>query len=381
MIRVREKSKCTGCSTCALSCPKNCIKMLRDDEGFLYPSVNEAMCVNCGICEDTCPVIRPDANEKTIDNIKAYAAYTKNEDIRKLSSSGGIFTELATAVINSGGVVFGAAFDSDFCVKHISVETVDELEKLRSSKYVQSQIGDTYKEAEKFLEQERCVLFSGTPCQIAGLYKYLKKEYRNLYTQDIICHGVPSPLVWEKYKAEAAKDKLTGVSFRDKRDSWETYSLTMTFDNGEEISQKARNNTYIKSFLSNICLRPSCYECSFKQIARQSDITLADFWGVDEIIPEMYDNKGTSLVIINSSKGDALFGKIKENIEMRSVDISQGIKHNQSMVKSSTPHPNRQKFMKEIKKNDETFSHTFKKHIRVSLTKRIINKITRTIGK
>ena len=380
MIKITEKLKCTGCFSCALSCPKNCIEMTEDNEGFLYPLVDTSACVDCGLCERNCPVITPAESDKTKDDITAYAAFTKDDEIRYNSSSGGIFTEIANVVLDDGGVVFGASFDEEFSVKHIEITQKEDLKKLRVSKYVQSRIGHTYKSAKEYLEQGRGVLFSGTPCQIAGLYSFLGKRYENLITQDIICHGVPSPLVWKKYKKEQ-KGKLTDISFRDKSEGWSTYSVRMSFKDREEFKQKARENEYIKSFLSNICLRPSCYNCQFKDEIRQSDITLADFWGVENVVPEMFDDKGTSLVFVNSKKGEELFEKIKENIIFKEADKDNAVKYNKSMVQSAFLHPNRERFMKQIANKNASFSVILEKNIKISLVKRGLNKIKRIVSK
>lgn len=200
MIQLDKKQTCTGCHACAAKCPKQCIKMISDTEGFWYPQIDEEECINCGLCERVCPIITPIKFEDPFSPM-AYACYNRDEKVRLASSSGGIFTLIAEAVLKQGGVVFGAGFDEDFNVCHQCVERVEDLDKLRMSKYVQSKIGETYREAENFLKENRLVLFTGTPCQIGGLKAYLGKSYDNLITQDIICHGVPSPMVWEDYLA------------------------------------------------------------------------------------------------------------------------------------------------------------------------------------
>ena len=237
MIEIKDKKDCCGCQACVTVCTKHCIAMQADNEGFLYPIVDKSACTNCGLCEKVCPVINQSEPHKPL---KVYAAKNKNEDIRRQSSSGGIFTLLAEKVINEGGVVFGARFNENWNVVHSWTDTKEGIAALRGSKYVQSTIGNTYNEAREFLKQGRKVLFSGTPCQIAGLKKFLRKEYNNLLTVDVVCHGVPSPLVWRKYleevreniraEREAGKNTvsfslndlpvITGISFRDKTHGW-----------------------------------------------------------------------------------------------------------------------------------------------------------------
>lgn len=351
MIRITEKSKCTGCSACSSICPKQCITITADNEGFLYPVVNAELCINCGLCEKVCPIL----NGKTSTNereIKAYAAINNNEEIRLKSSSGGIFTLIAESVIDKGGVVFGAAFDNDFKVIHKYTETKEGLEDFRGSKYVQSVIGETYKQAKNFLESGRIVLFTGTPCQIGGLYSYLGKDYDNLITQDLICHGVPSPMVWRKYleyRESVSRASARRMSFRRKNCGWKTFSVSFEFSNNTEYVAKLTDDPYMQAFLRNLCLRPSCYDCKFKTKHRQADITLADFWGAQNFLPEMDDDKGTSLIIINSDRGKDIFNKISNKTKFSEVNIEEAIKNNSSMIQSVVLPKKRENFIADIK--------------------------------
>ena len=242
MIEIIDKKNCCGCSACAQICPRKCILMQEDDEGFLYPKVDKKSCIDCHLCERVCPVLNQSKPKKPL---KVYASINKDENIRLCSSSGGIFTALAEKVIAEGGVVFGARFDDKWEVVHDYVETKEDLSKFRGSKYVQSRIENCYKEAEVFLKAGRIVLFSGTPCQIAGLILFLKKSYNNLLTVDFVCHGVPSPGVWRRYlKEEIARQcdrkntvlprpisekdtRVTGISFRDKALGWKKFSFAL----------------------------------------------------------------------------------------------------------------------------------------------------------
>ena len=221
MITIKDKSLCAGCSACANICPKKCIEMVADDRGFLYPSVNVSECVQCGLCNKICPFLNP---KEVREDKNAYAAYYKDESVRGLSSSGGLFGCLAEDILNQNGVVFGAAFADDFkSIKHIGIERKEDLPKLYGSKYLQSVIGDSYKSAENYLKADRLVLFVGTSCQISGLKAYLRKDYNNLLTIDVICHGAPSPLVWRDYVAEKEQkygSKIVGANFRNKRFGW-----------------------------------------------------------------------------------------------------------------------------------------------------------------
>ena len=330
MIKITRKEECTGCHACYNVCPKKCIDMNFDEEGFLYPSVDSDKCVECGLCEKVCPIIHTVEIEN--DPI-AIGCYNKDEKIRMESSSGGIFTLISELIIQSGGVIFGAEFDGNFNVRHSYVDNMQDLEKFRGSKYVQSTIGNSYYDAKKFLEQGRQVLFSGTPCQIAGLKRYLQKDYDKLICQDMVCHGVPSTYVWEHYKNFIANGRrISGVKFRDKSTGWKTYSLQIDFDDGSSYKDIGNENSYIKDFY----LRPSCYECKYKTLHRESDITLADFWGIEANEPELDDSRGTSLIFVNSAKGRSYFERIKENIIFKVVDIDKSVTFNPSAFRVST---------------------------------------------
>lgn len=376
MIKITDKSRCTGCHACTSICPQNCIKMTQDEEGFLYPAVDYASCIDCGLCENICPILNPKNNDNTFENIYAYAAHTKNESIRMESSSGGIFSEIASYVISQGGVVFGAAFDDVLQVRHICVEHIEELWKLRGSKYVQSIIGDAYRGAERYLKQGRLVLFTGTPCQIGGLYSYLRHMYENLITQDIICHGVPSPLVWEKYityREKAAASKIQKAFFRNKKYGWKMYSVQFKFLNCTEYLQRFDKDPYMKSFLENLDLRPSCYACAFKNKIRQSDITLADFWGIQNLMPEADDDKGTSLLIINSIKGDKLIKNVKNNLIFWPADFEKAIYYNSSITKAAELPPSRSAFFEDLKEKDFHFME--QKYLKIPFIKKVKSKI------
>lgn len=333
MIDSKDKSLCSGCYTCVNICPKNCILMETDNEGFWYPKVDKKQCIECGLCEQRCPIL----NDMHVENTpKAYACYNLDEKIRKESSSGGIFTLVASNIIDMGGVVYGAAFDSEFEVEHITVTNKEDLYKLRGSKYVQSKIGETYPDIKKLLDQNKLVYFSGTPCQIDGLLCFLNKEYDNLICQDIICHGVPSPKVWKDYvdnKNKEYKGTPVRINFRQKNSGWNLYELSLLYKDSSYNSCH-KEDLYMRAFLSNLILRPSCYNCSSKSLNRNSDITLADFWGINSIDPSMDDDKGTSLIFVNSKKGEELFASIKDNMISKKVDISKAIKYNPSAYQS-----------------------------------------------
>ena len=381
------KDKCVGCFACQSKCPTGCIELKPNKEGFLYPLIDYDKCIECGACNSVCPVLNVKKEEQK--NIKTYAAYVKGEKLRLKSSSGGIFTAIAEKVIENGGIVFGAAFDERFNVMHKYVEAKEELACFRGSKYVQSSIGETYKQAKDFLENGRQVLFTGTPCQIGGLFSYLKKDYENLLTQDFICHGVPSPLVWRKYvehREQVAGANARNITFRGKEKGWKTFSMEFGFNNNTEYTSDLFTDLFIKAFLNNLCLRESCYNCGFKTKYRRSDITLADFWGVEKILPEMDDDKGTSLVLLNSLKGREVFNKISDKLEYAEADFDKAIEYNSAIIKSVTRPIARDFFIKNVKAKrfDKAIIASDKKTEkinRIAVFKSDIATITREKGK
>lgn len=309
MIVLKEKKDCCGCHACLSVCAHKAITMSADHEGFLYPMVDKAACTDCGLCEQVCPVIHQASPSRPL---KVYAAKSKDEAVRQESSSGGIFTLLAEAVIREGGVAFGAKFDEAWNVLHASAENPDEMALFRGSKYVQSVIGDTYREAKNYLKQGRKVLFSGTPCQIAGLKRYLRKEYDNLFTIDVVCHGVPSPIVWQRYLDEMSfKGPIKEIAFRDKTRGWAQYAFRIR--TGEQtLLLPPSENPFMRGFLTDLYLRPSCHDCPARSSKSGSDITLGDFWGIQAVHPDMEDNKGCSAIMIHSTKGQALYDSIEK---------------------------------------------------------------------
>lgn len=379
MISNVQREDCSGCFACASGCPAQCIAMECDDEGFWYPKADTAHCVGCGLCENICPIVH---NKEIHNSPIAYAAYNRDEAARLKSSSGGVFTLLAQQVINSGGVVFGARFTDEFQVVHDYTETAEGLACFRGSKYVQSRIGDSYKQAETFLQNGRVVLFTGTPCQIGGLKAYLHQEYENLICQDIICHGVPSLKVWSKYlqsHESCVGSPIENISFRDKSEGWKKFSLSIGFINGKQYIQNLSKDSMMTAFLKNLCLRPSCYHCAYKTVHRQSDITLADYWGIEQLHPEMDDNKGTSLVIINSEKGAEWFAAVSGRLVYQETDLNKAIRYNTAATEAVKVHPKRAGFFKRI--DTEPFDKAVAICIKESLPMRIKNLMYRVRAK
>lgn len=383
MINIKGNKECCGCHACYSICPKNAITMKEDEKGFKYPIINKTKCIDCGLCEKICPIINRIDDEKK--NIEIYACYNKNAEERINSSSGGIFILLAKKIIKMGGVVFGAELDDNFNVIHSFAETEEDIKKFMGSKYVQSTIGNTYKKAKEFLDEGKYVLFTGTPCQIEGLKSYLQKKYDKLYTQDIICHGVPSPIVWNKYKEY--REKVDGeqpqkIYFRNKDNGWRLYNMKFIYKNGTYMENQTKDS-FIQAFLKNTILRDSCYNCSFKKKYRNSDITIADYWGVQKIHPDIFDDKGTSLVIVNSIKGEKLFHLIKDEMQYQETNLDEALKYNPAMIKSVNKDNNREMFFENIDKLDFdklVKKYTYQPHILekiISNIKAIIKKVIR----
>lgn len=411
MIKILNKQDCCGCSACVQRCPKQCITLHEDEEGFLYPQVDMVTCINCGLCEKVCPVLHQ-AEERA--PLEVYAAKNPNEEIRHESSSGGIFTLLAEQIIDAGGVVFGVKWNEHFEAVHAFTETKEGLAAFRGSKYVQSQVGDTFKQAEKFLKQGRQVLYSGTPCQIAALKLYLRKEYENLLAVDIICHGAPSPGVFRWYLSEeitqeAARQsgekiqfrsslpipsiakadvlareqgfKIEDIRFRDKRVGWKKFSFVLSLKplskvitagekNSVSLSYILHENSFMKGFLRNIYLRPSCYACPAKGGKSGSDITLADYWGIQHLMPKFDDDRGVSALTINTEKGQKAMQTI--DAEIRSTPYDDLCTKNPSLLNSCSIPAKRSHFFATSKKG---FHQRIDDICHVSLKQRIKTKL------
>ena len=347
-----NKKECCGCTACMHVCPVKCIVMQEDEEGFLYPAVEKEKCIHCHKCKKVCPVLNSEnQNTKT----QAFVGYSRNEEIRKQSSSGGVFSVIAEWILEQDGVVFGAAFDENFEVHHISVESKEELAKLRGSKYVQSRLENVYPEVKQYLEMKRKVLFTGTACQIAGLRKYLDKEYESLYTVDVLCHGVPSPKIWRMYLEEMKRQHnalIEKVEFRNKETGWKNYSMNILFSDMQRYCVHFFEDKFMSMFLDNIDLRLSCYECHFKDFPRISDMTIGDSWGIEKYMPDMDNDTGTSIILIHSLKSGIILDAIKKKLIVREARLDEVLPSTADSRRSVEMHPNRKKFWEGVRKGE-----------------------------
>ena len=345
MITLHNKSECSGCGACGQVCPQQCIHYRPDEEGFLYPEIDSARCIQCGLCERVCPMLDTTPLPTPPE---AFACCNPNPSERKESSSGGVFFMLAEAVLEEGGAVFGAALNKEGVVEHICVERSDGLVRLRGSKYVQSRMGDCFKSAKQFLEAGRTVLFSGTPCQLYGLSRFLGKEYENLLAVDVVCMGVPSPGVWARYRLareQAAGGKTVSVSFRDKSTGWRNYSLRMGFDNNTSYTELHQKDPYLSCFGRLLTLRPACHECRFKGENRRADLTLGDYWGIETLYPDMDDGNGVSLVLIRSVCGQAWIKRLQgKGLLCRLAPLEHVYRTHRSLTQSIPPGKRRSEF-------------------------------------
>lgn len=351
MITIENKSDCCGCNACTSACPVQCIVLRDDNEGFGYPNVDKERCINCSLCEKVCPT-RVQRMLSLDKKPKTYAMVNKNDKVRWESSSGGVFSLLAEEVLKKEGIVVGAILsDDNKSVYHIAIEDIVDLYRIRGSKYVQSEIGDCYIHIKRYLEENRNVLFTGTPCQVAGLKSFLGREYDRLFCMDFVCHGVPSKMVWKKYvsfREKSAGGKVNHVHFRNKEIGWKNFSILFEFSNLESYSEVFSKDLFMQTFLNNISLRPSCYNCKFKTKEHLSDVTVGDLWGVQHILPEMDDDKGVSVVMIHSKNGGTAIESILAKTRYKEIEYESILKYNSAMIKSVKRNKNRDKFFEKM---------------------------------
>ena len=377
--------KCSGCSACRAACPAHAVSMKPDGEGFLHPEIDGAACVGCGRCRAVCPQINaPDAKTP----LKVYAAKAVSGDLRLASSSGGIFTLLAEDMLSSGGVVFGAAFCGDaWQVRHVGVESKEELCRLRGSKYVQSEVSGVFGEVRGLLAKGRRVLFSGTPCQIAGLKRYLASagnpNEELLLAIEVVCHGVPSPLAWRKYLerriAETKGDRVCGISFRKKNRGWKLFSMSITFASNREYNTAFPDDAFMRGFLAELYNRRSCHDCVCRGLRSEADIVLGDFWRIEKIDNAFDDDKGVSAVLIMSATGATCFERIAAKCNIRESSAEEVAAGNSALARNPKPHEKRSEFFSRVEASD--FDELVEELLRPSFAGRLKGFASRCLGR
>lgn len=378
-----QKEDCSSCGLCAEVCPKNSISLKFDDQGFRYPIINKALCANCGICLKSC-LNKNRVNRKTSWTY-AYLGYNKIDKERCKSSSGGLFCVIAEHVIKNNGVVYGAAFDNDWTVKHIRVNDMTGLHKIMTSKYMQSDMRNIYPKIKQDLENGLLVLFSGTPCQVAAIRAFVDKSGRtdNLILIDFICHGVPSPGVWKSYLGYETKSKsVYAVNFRDKRQAgWHDYHLYIKYGDHSQLSESHETNVYMRTYLSDLNVRLSCYFCEFKDTNYAADITLGDAWKIEKEKPEWADNKGTSFFVIRSQKGAELLEQLPDTFTYAETDYDMWAMLNPSIIKATTFNIGRDFFFQQFRNQEQTDFWIKQKKVPAKIRMRYeTKKILRIVG-
>ena len=417
MPRFAEQIDCVGCTACASICPVKCIKMLPDKDGFSYPVVTgEGQCLECDCCQQVCPVINnteinhvsfvhstSDHKISKDNDVVAYAAFSYDASVRFMSSSGGVFSDIAKYVISEGGVVYGAAYDKDFHVCHYCIKEETELSMIRGAKYAESYLGNVFEEIAERLKMGQIVLFSGTSCQVAGLKSFIRHRFSTLKSEgqegiqgeswiitnrlicvDFVCHGVPSPMVWQAYiDSQAQKDnkgiRPIHIDLRDKISGWSHYQYSAVFQYSDKQMSvtKSTENPYMKLFIGDYISRSSCSQCLFKGYKRMSDITLGDFWGIWDILPEMDDNKGTSVVLIQTIAGKQIWDAIKSDLRYQEVSLEEASRQNPSMIKSSMSQVKRDAVLNAIRDKGFIAGYNENRYLKKSLADRIKSVIRR----
>lgn len=366
MINITNKADCCGCNACGDICPKDAITFKTDIEGFWYPEVNKDKCIDCGLCDKLCPELHiSDLKKNDYPQPKnAIAAIHKNMRVRWDSTSGGAFSALAEGMYKKGGYVGGAVYTENFGVRNYISNNPNDIEKLRSSKYLQSNAEGLYKEIKALLINGENVLVCGTPCQMTALRSFLRKDYENLIIVDFICRGVNSPKVYRKYLDSLEKrhdGKVVYVKAKNKELGWRNLTRKVVFDNGKSYYGVSMEDDFRRGYHTNVYCRPSCYSCNYKDFPRMSDITIADFWGIENVDSNLDNNIGTSMILLNSKKGERYFEEIKDLLEFKVVSLESTFKGNLALFKSiNNPTIDRTSFFKDL--DNEGFDYVTEKY-------------------
>lgn len=327
-----NKNECCGCTACMNICPQKAIRMEKDEEGFLYPVVDKEKCIECGLCKKVCAFQKGYNVEGSLKKVEVYATKNKSDEIRMHSSSGGMFYTISKYVLSKGGLVYGVIFDNNFHAVHIRTDSIDGIKKMMGSKYSQSELGNIYNDVKKDLKDGKLVLFTGTPCQVGGLNKFLQNiDKTNLILVDLVCHGTPSPYLFQdyiKFIEKNKKKKIIGYYHRSKKIAWQQHTENIVYEDGKEDYTSRLSQTWKRLFGTTLFFRPSCYSCKYTNTIRTGDITIGDFWGIEKYNKEFTDNKGVSLTLVNTIKGQKVFDEISKDLIINNRKIEEAIVKN-----------------------------------------------------
>lgn len=382
MISVyNRKEDCCGCTACQQICPSSAIEMKPDEEGFLYPEINQDECTDCGLCREVCAFQNGYDTSKNFAIPYVYAVKHANEEVRMSSSSGGAFTAISDYILNAGGYICGVTFDENMNVVHQIVSTKEDRERLKGSKYVQSNLGNTYLEIRDLLRQNEKVLFTGTPCQNAGLKSFLSDvNTENLFLCDIVCHGTPSPLMWREHITQLEckeNSKIVRYHCRSKVKGWHGHNEMVIYEKGKKDYKSILSQKHKVLFYSHNILRPSCHYCRYTNLNRPSDLTIADFWGIEKVMPDFDDNKGVSMVLINSPKGQMLFDNIKGDLICRESNVEDCLQP--QLQYPAKPSVNREQFWSDY--HSQGYDYIVKKYAGNNFKSRGKSIIKRTLDR
>ena len=374
------KEECVGCEACANACPRQCIHMKQDAEGFIYPFIKEDECIHCGICEKVCPIQKPKKEET---EPVVYAVKHKDKGIQMESSSGGAFTAIAESVLRENGVVYASCFNTDKEVEINRIDKFSDLKKARKSKYVQSKMNKVHCSVIEDLRAGKTVLFVGTACQCDSIRCFLdvkKVDKSKFLLVDIICHGVASPKIWMEYLQQhekMKKDKIVDIDFRDKSNGWAPMKMNITFQKSDNYKNYSRFDGYYRLFFGHYIIRPACHDCKYTTIHRKNDITIADFWGIKNISPELYDEYGVSMAMTNTEKGKLYIESIRSTAEVNRVNCDDISVYQPNLKRPTPPNRNRNKFWLLYAKSG--FAKAFKKYGEFSTLDRFIDDVKNII--
>lgn len=326
-----NKNECYGCGACENACKRGALKMQADEEGFLYPHIDSALCIECGKCKQVCQI--HNLKTRISQEPLVFAAKNKNEEVRRRSTSGGMFFALSETIIQNGGSVYGVAYDEEFNALHQRAENLEDCQKFQGSKYAQSRVGAVYQGVKDDLVSGKEVLFTGTPCQIAGLATFLgaDAENKNLILCEVICHGAPSPLMLKEHIAfieKERKSKVVAYNHRSKALGWHGHNECFFLENGKNEFKSKLSQNHKDLFYAHLIIRPSCYRCAYTGFPRMADISIADYWGIELCMKDFDDNKGTSLLILNTEKAERFFERVKGTLELRESNLEDAFKDN-----------------------------------------------------